>query len=61
MTGYDIFSVEYDRQEDLPEMSPLDFDLIFEKSEIIDGVRKFPFIKMYDNETGTFKKIYLSV
>ena len=58
---YDLVAVEWEFEDELPKgMEDLNYDLIYQKSEIIDGVRMFPFVKLYDSH-GDYVRYYLSV
>jgi len=64
MTDYSnkwsLASVYWEYEDELPEgLSDVEFSHMFEYSEIRDGVRMYPFIKIYDNLTGVLTKIYL--
>jgi hypothetical protein len=62
MTDYDLYSVEWEYEDMLPNsLSDLEYDLMFDKSEVRDGVRMFPYIKMYSDMHGTITRIYLCV
>jgi hypothetical protein len=56
---YEIYSLQWEYEDQLPEMSDLDFDLIYEQSKVIDFVRMYPYITVYCNKTGISKRIYL--
>lgn len=55
---FEIYSVDWEYEDQLPEISDLEYDLLFVHSQIRGGVRMFPYIKIYDNE-GNGKRIYL--
>ena len=62
MKEYELYSVEWTYEDALPKnLSDLEYDLMFEKSEIRDGVRMFPYITIYFNEDGMSKRFYLCV
>ena len=62
MKDYELYSVEWAYEDMLPEdLSDLEYDLMYDRSEVRDGVRKFPYITMYSNEDGSSKRIYLCV
>ena len=45
----DIYSIEWEYEDKLPEgITDLEYDLMYPKSEIKDGVRMFPYIKVWD-------------
>jgi hypothetical protein len=45
MKDYDLYSVEWEYEDMLPkDLSDLEYDLMFGKSELRDGVRMFPYI-----------------
>lgn len=45
----DIYSIEWEYEDKLPEgITDLEYDLLYPKSEIKDGVRMFPYIKVWD-------------
>lgn len=58
---YDIYSLEWEYEDNLPEyLSDIDYDHLFQYSEVRGGVRMFPFITIYTNQsTGETKRIYL--
>ena len=55
---HDIYSIQWEYEDDLPEMDDMEFDHVFHYSQVIDGVRQYPFITIYQAD-GTCKKIYL--
>ena len=57
---FDLVGVEWEYEDQLPELNDLQYDLIYQKSELIGGVRKFPFVKIYDDK-GNPIRYYLSV
>lgn len=60
MKDYELYSVEWEYEDSLPKnLSDLEYDLMYDKSEIRDGVRMFPYITIYSNEDGTSKRIYI--
>jgi hypothetical protein len=62
MKDYDLYAVEWEYEDMLPkDLSDLEYDLMFDKSEVRDGVRMFPYITIYSNEDGSSKRIYLCV
>ena len=57
----DIYSIEWEFEDELPkDMSDLDYDLMYPKSEVIGGVRMFPYIEVYNNN-GDSKRCYIGV
>jgi hypothetical protein len=56
--SHEIYSLEWEYEDQLPEISDLEYDLMFEYSEIKDGVRMFPFITLYKSN-GEPYRIYL--
>ena len=57
----DIYTIEWENEDELPdECSDLDYALMYQKSEVREGVRMFPYIRVFDNN-GDFKKCYLGV
>jgi hypothetical protein len=62
MKDYDLYAVEWEYEDMLPkDLSDLEYDLMFDKSEVRDGVRMFPYITMYSDYDGSSKRIYLCV
>jgi hypothetical protein len=62
MKDYDLYTVEWEYEDMLPkDLSDLEYDLMFDKSEVRDGVRMFPYITIYSNEDGSSKRVYLCV
>ena len=51
--AFEVVSVQWEYEDNLPEMQDVDYDHLFEKSQVIDGVRMFPYISTYCNENGT--------
>lgn len=54
----ELYSIEWEFEDCLPEVSDLDYDLMFHYSRIVNGVRMFPFITIYDHN-GESKRIWL--
>lgn len=61
MKNYEIYSLEWESERNLPELTDLEYDLIYQYSKVFEaGERKFPFITIYtDVAKGETKKIYL--
>jgi len=57
--NYDIYSLEWEYEDQLPEsLTDIEYNHLFEYSEIKDGVRMFPFITIYELD-GQPKRLYL--
>lgn len=55
----EIYSIEWESEQNLPEFSDLEYDLIYQYSKVFEaGERKFPFIILYDVD-GMSKRIWL--
>lgn len=61
MNNYEIYSLEWEYEDELPkDLSDIDYDHLFQYSEVRGGVRMFPFITIYtDIAKGETKRIYL--
>ena len=56
----EIYSMEWEKEENLPVMDDISYDHIYHYSKIGEaGMRMFPFITIYDPYTGAWKRIYL--
>jgi hypothetical protein len=56
-----LITVEWEYEDRLPEeMTDLDYDLAYTQSKIVDGVRMFPYVTIWNNDDGTSKRMYLS-
>lgn len=56
-----IIAVFWEYEDQLPEMEDHEYDLIYPKSEIRDGVRMFPYVWVdKDDESGECERAYLS-
>jgi hypothetical protein len=56
----DIRPIEWEYEDELPEMSNLEYKMIYNKSRIVYGFRMFPFVRDWDHEKNIERKIYLS-
>ena len=58
--NYGVYSIEWEREDSLPKITDVEYGHLFEYSRVTqDGVRMFPFITTYDDETGEAIRIYL--
>lgn len=55
---FEVHSVQWEYEDKLPEMSDVDYARLFERSEVRDGVRMFPYLEIYSNETGEATRLY---
>jgi hypothetical protein len=56
-----IIAIFWEHEDELPEMAKHEYDLIFPKSEVRDGVRMFPYVWIdKDDESGEAEKAFLS-
>jgi hypothetical protein len=56
----ELVAVEWEYEDRLPEeMTDLDYNRAYAQSKIIDGVRVFPFVTIWNND-GKSKRMYLS-
>jgi hypothetical protein len=59
MARDEFYSIEWASVNELPVMSSIDEACVLEYSRVKNGKRQFPFIKIYDNKTGEYKRIFL--
>jgi hypothetical protein len=55
----DILSMEWENEDQLPELTDLEYDLLYQYSKVVDGVRMFPYTKYWDHAEGRERKVYL--
>ena len=55
--NYGVYSIEWEHEDKLPKITEVEYDHLFEYSKVIDGVRMFPFITTYEDETGNATRI----
>lgn len=55
----DILSLEWEYEDQLPELSNLEYNLMYEYSKVVDGVRMFPYTKYWDHLADRECKVYL--
>lgn len=53
-------SLYWEYEDMLPEMGDYEYSVIFDKSEVRDGVRMFPFVKIWNPTTLEHEKYYLA-
>lgn len=56
---FEIASVQWEYEDQLPEMSDIEYDHLFEKSEVRGGVRMFPYISVYSDINGIETRHFL--
>ena len=54
-----ILCIQWEYEDDLPKMIQEEFDLLYAKSEIRDGVRMYPYV-WTDDEHGEAHKSFLA-
>lgn len=54
-----IASVQWEYEDKLPEMDDVDYAHLFERSEIRNGVRMFPYISIYSDADGSETRHFL--
>ena len=47
-----IYIIQWEYEDDLPEMQPEEFNLLYAQSKIIHGVRMYPYIWLDNDEKG---------
>ena len=55
----DILSLEWEYEDQLPELTDIEYSLLYEYSKIVDGVRMFPYTKYWDHVNDKEVKVYL--
>jgi len=55
----EILSLEWEHEDQLPELTDVEYDLLCEYSKVIDGVRMFPYTKYWDHMNNEEVKAYL--
>ena len=50
--------MKWEYEHKLPELTDVDYDHLFYCSEVRDGVRMFPYLEIYSNETGEATRLY---
>jgi hypothetical protein len=55
----DILSMEWENEDQLPELTDLEYDLLYQYSKVVDGVRMFPYTKYWDHSKDRERKVYL--
>ena len=58
-TKTEVYSLQWMRCDNLPEMSDVDIDHILAKSEVRNGERWFPFIDIYSDSDGSINRIFI--
>lgn len=56
----ETLSIEWEHEDELPEMTALEYDMCYSQSEIIQGVRLFPYVTDWDHQKDCARKIYLT-
>jgi hypothetical protein len=57
---YDVCALQYEYEDQLPEdISDEDFKCMFKKSEVIHGVRMYPYIGVWDECSAEQTRYYL--
>ena len=57
--AFEVASVQWEYEDNLPEMEDVDYAHLFEKSEVRDGVRMFPYVSIYSDTDGTETRHFL--
>jgi hypothetical protein len=57
--SWQLDSVCWEYEDNLPDLDACEYDHLFEKSEIRDGVRMFPYIVVYSMTDGTPTRHFL--
>jgi len=55
----EILSIEWEYEDQLPELSDFEYGLLYEYSKVVDGVRMFPYTRYWDHANGKEIKAYL--
>ena len=56
----EMLSIEWKHEDELPELTGLEYDLIYGQSKVIGGVRMFTFVRTWDHAKDREQIIYLS-
>lgn len=59
MSDLEMLSLYWEYEDDLPEMTDLEYDLLFHQSRVISGVRMYPYTRYWDHEKQCEVKAYL--
>lgn len=57
--AFEIASIQWEYEDNLPDMEGVEYDHLFERSEIRGGVRMFPYISIYSDADGTETRHFL--
>lgn len=55
----EIWSMEWEYEDNLPELTDLEYDLMYQYSKLVDSVRMFPYTKYWCQCNDREIKVYL--
>lgn len=55
----ELFSIEWQSEDKLPEMTDLEYDLCYQQSKVVNEVRMFPFIRDWDQVKDRERVVFL--